>query len=157
MSCFSTSAMRFLEGLQKLLRKGDISNRVKSFEPCSHFSYPGGDVQVWWLCKQPPIATKASRRRAVAPEHFLTSLDTHRTGSLTPVSGQCGSDLWPQASPCHSGSARATSKKEVSVKHLLQRLPPISLHPLFAFMALLTISTLLDTPEFHVPTHEERL
>lgn len=47
MSCFSTSAMRFLEGLQKLSRKGNIPNRGKSLEPCSHFIYPGGDVQVW--------------------------------------------------------------------------------------------------------------
>lgn len=76
----------------------------------------------------------------------------------TPVSGQCGSHLWPQAKLCHSGSACATSKKEVSVKHLLQGLPPISLHPdLSAFMCLLTVSTLPDTLEFKVPTHEERL
>lgn len=104
------------------------------------------------------MATKALRRRAVAPEYFLMALDTHGTGNLIPGSGQCGSDLWPQANLCHSGSVRVTSKKEVSVKHLLQRLPPISLCPgLSAFMALLTISTLPDTPEFNAPTHEERL
>lgn len=90
--------------------------------------------------------------------YFLTALDTHRTGSLTPVSGQCGSDPGSQANLCHSGSAHATSKREVSVKHLLQRLPPIFLHPnLSACMCLLTVSTLPDTPEFNVPTHEEKL
>lgn len=120
MNCFSTSAVRFLERLQKLLRKGDIPNRGKSLEPCSHFSYPGGDVQIYGSCLSSwqQMATKALRRRAVASEYFLTALDTHRTGSQTPVSGQCGSDPWPQAKLCHSGSARATSKKEVSVKHL---------------------------------------
>lgn len=58
---------------------------------------------------------------------------------------------------CCSDPAQATTKEEASVEQLLQKLPPISVHPNSAALVHWhSFPTLPDTPEFIVPTCEVR-